>query len=287
MISNYLKWMPSKQYLKLKYFIRFKKRLDLKNPKTFNEKMQWLKLYDHKDIYTKMVDKYEAKKIIADTVGKKYIIPTLGVYDHFKDIDFTKLPKQFVIKCTHDSGGLVIVKNKNSFDKRSAEKKINKSLKNNYYYHSREWPYKNVKPRIIIEELMVNKNGDELVEYNFFCFNGVPKLVMTCHGDKRIKRYNNFYDINFNKLYFSCGYDYTDEIEKKPKQYEKMLEISGKISKDIPMLRVDFYLVDGKIKLGELTFFHWGGICDFDPKEWDRKLGDMLDLESVKKRKYR
>ena len=277
-------FLPDEVLMKKMFKLRIGQKLDLDNPKTFNEKLQWLKLNDRKDIYTTMVDKYEAKKYVADIIGEKYIIPTIGVYEKFEDINFDELPERFVIKCTHDSGGLVIVNNKNTMDYSKARKKIGRSLKRNFYFTSREWPYKNVKPRVIIEELLENKDGSEVVEYNFFCFNGVPKIVMTCHGDKRVKRYNDFYDIEFNKLDFGCGYEHTNGVEKPPKAYGEMIDLSKKLSRGFPFLRVDFYLVDGKIMMGELTLYHWSGYGKFSPEIWDKKLGDMLDLDLGKER---
>lgn len=277
--------MDDKKYLELIYKIRNGEKLNIDNPRTFNEKLQWLKVYDHKDIYSKMVDKYEAKLFLSDLIGNKYIVKTYGVFNSFDEIDFDKLPDQFVIKCTHDCGGLIICKDKKTLDLNLAKKKINKCLKKNYYYSTREWPYKNVKPRIIIEELLVNDDGTEPIEYNFFCFNGIPKIVLTCHGDKRVKRYNDFYDMSFNKLDLKCTYDNSDFIEKKPVLFEEMVKLSTIISKDLPHLRVDFYLCDGKLYIGELTFYHWSGFGKYSPKKWNYELGDMLDLSNVKKNK--
>ena len=278
MKSKMFNLLPDSIYLTIKYYYCFHQKLDLKNPKTFNEKLQWLKLYNRKDIYSKMVDKYESKELIAKKVGEKYIVKTYGIYNCFDDIDFNKLPNKFVLKCTHDSGGLVIVKDKKELNIDTVKKKIKDSLKTNYYKHGREWPYKNVKPRIIAEELLENKDGSELVEYNYFCFNGIPKIVMTCFGDKDKNRYNTFYDLDFNKLPFKCSYQSSDIIEEKPDSFDEMVELSKILSKDIPFLRVDFYLVNNKVKIGELTFFHWSGFGKFSPKEWDLKLGEMLEL---------
>ena len=275
--------VPDKLYLKMKYRLRTGNSLNLKNPKRYTEKSQWIKLYDRKKIYTKMVDKYESKEFIEKKVGKDYVVETYGIYENFEQIDFEKLPDKFVIKCTQDSGGLVICKSKKELDIESAKTKIEKSLKNNFYYLGREWPYKNVKPRIIIEELLENDDSSDLIEYNFFCFNGIPRIVMTCHGDKRIKRYNDFYDMKFNKLDIQCEYATSDKKETKPKQFEKMIEISKKLSKDTYSLRVDFYIVNDKIKLGELTFFHWAGFCKFTPDKWDYELGKMIKLPIEKK----
>ena len=275
--------VPDKLYLKMKYKLRTGNKLNIKNPKRYTEKSQWIKLYDRKDIYTKMVDKYESKEFIEKKVGKEYIVETYGIYDSFEQIDFEKLPDKFVMKCTHDSGGLVICNSKKDLNIQSAKNKIEKSLKNNFYYLGREWPYKNVKPRIIIEELLENNDSSDLIEYNFFCFNGIPKIVMTCHGDKRIKRYNDFYDMDFNKLDVQCEYATSDNKEKKPRQFEKMIELSKKLSENTYSLRVDFYIVNNKIKLGELTFFHWAGFCNFTPDKWDYEFGKMIKLPIEKK----
>lgn len=180
--------IPDRLYLKLKFRQKMGKWPDLDNPKTFNEKLQWLKLHDRKPIYSTMVDKYEAKRYIADIIGEEYIIPTLGVWDRFEDIDFDALPNQFVLKCTHDSGGLVIVCDKSSMNLDAARKKINRSMKRNYYWHGREWAYKNVKPRIIAEQYMEDGNPGEkperidagLTDYKVHCFNGKPKLILVC-----------------------------------------------------------------------------------------------------------
>lgn len=270
-----------KKYLKMRYKYKTGKKLDLVHPVLFNEKLQWLKLYDRNPLYSQMVDKYEAKKYISETVGDKYVIPTIGIYNSFDEIDFNKLPKRFVMKCTHNSGGVIICEDKTNFNIEEARKKINKLLKRDHYLGGREWPYKNVKPRIIIEELLKNNDKSEVIEYNFFCFNGMPKIVMTCHGDKRVKRYNDFYDMNFKKLNLKCNYDNSDIVDKKPSNYEEMKQISSKLSKNIPHLRVDLYLCNGKIYVGELTFFHWGGFGKFEPEEWNKKLGDMIDLPHV------
>lgn len=267
-----------KEYLKIRYKEQTGKKLNINNPVLYNEKLQWLKLYDRKPIYTDMVDKYEAKSFIKKTVGDRYVIKTIGIYDKFDDINFDSLPKKFVMKCTHNSGGVIICSDKSELDIDATRESINEFLKVNHYLRGREWPYKNVKPRIIIEELLENNDGSETIEYNFFCFDGKPKIVMTCHGDKRIKRYNDFYDIDFHKINLKCNYDNSDIIDKKPHNYDEMLKISRKLSQNIPHLRVDLYLCNNKIYVGELTFFHWSGFGKFTPGEWDKKLGDMIKL---------
>ena len=281
--SRYLKIVPDRLFLKLKYFYFFKRRLNFKTPQTFNEKINWLKLYDRNPKYTNLVDKYEVKKYVASKIGNKYVISTLDVYERFDDIDFNKLPKQFVIKCTHDSGGLVICKDKKKLDTEKARQKIEKSLKNNYYYHAREWPYKNVKPRIIVEEYKEDKKDGELRDYKFFCFNGEPKFMFVAtnrfgEGDT----YFDFFDMDYKHMPFTQGHPNAPVMPKKPKNFEKMQKLAKRLSEDIPFVRVDFYDVNGEIFFGELTFSHFSGMMPIVPDEWDYKLGDLIALEEIK-----
>lgn len=282
--KNFLKWIYDEKYLKLKYRLEINKSFDLNNPQTFNEKLQWLKLYDRKSEYTNMVDKYEAKKYVANIIGEEYIIPTLGVWEKFDDIDFNQLPNQFVLKCTHDSGGLVICKDKSKLNIEETKKKINKSLKRNYYYSGREWPYKNVKPRVIAEKYMVDESGEELKDYKFFCFNGEPKIILVC--SERFSSDNmceTWFDENWNFLDIIESGHRIDKKIKKPVNFSKMMEFSKKLSTNIPFIRVDFYEIDGRVYFGELTFFPAAGFEKFEPEEWDKKLGDMLELPKEKK----
>lgn len=270
--------LKDKTYLKLQYKNRMGKELSLEKPQTFNEKLQWLKLYDRNPEYTKMVDKYEAKKYVAYIIGEEYIIPTLGVYDRFEDINFEILPNQFVIKCTHDSGGLIICKDKTKLGIGEARKKINKSLKKNYYYSGREWPYKNVKHRIIVEKYMKEEN-EELKDYKFFCFNGKVKFFKI-DFDRFINHRANYYDINGKILPFGeeiCPPDFTRDIYL-PKNLKKMINLAERLSKNIKFLRVDFYEINNKIYFGELTFYPAAGFGRFIPDEYDKILGDMLKL---------
>lgn len=278
------KYIPDKIFLKYLYYKRMDKKIDLTCPQTFNEKLQWLKLYDRSPEYTKMVDKYEAKKYVADIIGEEYIIPTLGVWNKFEDIDFNQLPNQFVLKCTHDSGGLVICKDKAKLNIEDAKKKINKSLKRNYYYSGREWPYKNVKPRIIAERYMQNKNDEDLKDYKFFCFNGEPKIILVC--SERFSSSNmceTWFDENWNCLDIIEANHRINKKIKKPVNFSPMMEFSKKLSKNIPFIRVDFYEIDGKIYFGELTFFPAAGFEKFEPEKWNRRLGNMLELPREKK----
>lgn len=277
---GYFKWVPDEWYIKMCYRASFGKWPNLNRPVTFNEKINWLKLHERKPIYTKMVDKYEAKKYVAEIIGDEYIIPTLGVWDHFDDIDFEKLPNQFVLKCTHDSGGVVICQDKNTFDKLAARKIIEKSLKKEFYYVAREWPYKNVKPRIIAEQYMEDTSTKELRDYKIFTFNGIAKVlfvVTSRHIEGEEVRFD-FFDTNLKHLPFTHGRPCARKCPTIPSGFCEMKLLAEKLSKNIPHLRVDFYEVNGKVYFGELTFSDGGGFVPFKPEKWDNIFGEWLEL---------
>lgn len=277
------KLLPDRIFLQLKFKKRMGKKLNLKSPQTFNEKIQWLKLYDRKPIYSLMVDKYTAKQYVAEHIGNEYIIPTLGVWDKFDDIDFDALPNQFVLKCTHDSGGLVICRDKKSLDKQGAKEKIEHSLKKNYYWSGREWPYKNVKPRIIAEQYMEDSKTEELRDYKFFCFDGVARaLFIATERQKEGEEVKfDFYDMNFKHLDFRQGHPNAAACPAKPETFNEMRRIAEKLSEGIPHLRVDFYEVNGKAYFGELTFSHFSGMVPFNPEEWDTTFGGWIKLPEI------
>lgn len=271
--------ISDEQFLKKQWKTFFNTELNLKSPKTFNEKLQWLKINDRKEIYTKMVDKYEAKNYVADVIGKEYIIPTIGIYNKLSDIDLSKLPDKFVMKCTHDSGGLIICKDKKQLNFNKEKKKIAKRLKRNFYYSGREWPYKNVKPRIIVEKYLEDKKINELRDYKFFCFNGEPKIMYISDNSHRANQHCCFYDMQFNKLNIKRkDYKEFEQIVEKPHNFNKMIKFSKMLSKDIPHVRVDWYEVNGKLYFGELTFYTCSGFIPFETEEWDYKMGEMLEL---------
>ena len=265
-------------YLKLIWRHIMGYTLDLDNPKTFNEKLQWLKIHDRRPEYTQMVDKYEAKKYVSSVIGEEFIIPTLGIYNSVEDINFDALPDQFVLKCTHDSGGIVICKDKNKFDKKEAVKKLTKGLKQNFYYRYREWPYKNVRPRIIAEKYMEDESGWQLKDYKIFCFNGEPGFVEVDY-DRYVGHKLNVYDLNwqFIDFYMTSPNDVNVKIEK-PQQLDLMLNKARQLSKGIPFVRVDFYSINDKIYFGELTFHPGSGLIDFHPREYDKIVGEKLEL---------
>lgn len=270
--------MRDEEYLKLIYKLKLNKELNLDNPKTFNEKMQWLKLYDKNDLYTKLVDKYEVKEYVKKIIGEEYIIPTLGVWKSFDEINFDELPEQFVLKCTHDSGGVVICNNKKVFDLKKAKKKINRSLKKNYFYLWREWPYKEVEPRIIAEKYMIDSSGRELKDYKFFCFNGKAKIVLVCSN--RFKELEEtFLDENWNILPFKRPNHSINENVQKPLNFEKMKEYAEKLAEQRKFVRIDFYESNEKMYFGEITFYPASGLNGFEPEEYDEKLGKMIKLD--------
>lgn len=282
MNKNFFNWMSDEQYLKIKYRLIMKKKLDLEKPQTYNEKLQWLKLNDRKNGYTKMVDKYEAKKYVASVIGEQYIIPTLGVWEKFKDINFEILPKQFVLKPTHTSGDVFICKDKNNIDYKKLKKKVNKWLKRKYYFLHREWPYKNVKPRIIAETYIENKEEIGLKDYKFMCFNGKVKCSFVCTNRNSKQGLSvDFFDLNWEKMPFTRHYPNSGEHIDKPINYNQMLQLAEKLAKNIPFVRVDFYEVNRKIYFGELTFYPGAGFEEFSPEKYDRVLGEWLDLPEI------
>ncbi len=275
--------LPDSLYIRLRYFQRMKKFPNLKTPKTFNEKLQWLKLHDRKPEYTKMVDKYEVRAYIAEKIGEEYLIPLLGVWGSFDNIDFEKLPEQFVLKCTHDSGGLVICRDKNKLDIKAAREKINKAFETNYYWQGREWPYKNVRPRIVAEKYMEDKITSQergLTDYKIYCFEGKAKFAYVSEGLENHTTANiNFVTLDWKKAPFQrLDFKEFDRLPKRPRTFDKMVELAEKLAKGIHFLRVDFYEIDDRIYFGELTFFPGNGCVELKPAEWDRKLGEYISL---------
>lgn len=270
-----------KRFLQMKFRLEMGQKLDLENPKTFNEKLQWLKLYNRKPEYTTMVDKYAVKEYVASIIGREHIIPTLGVWNSVDEIDWDSLPNQFVLKTTHGGGGggVAICKDKATFDRAKARKILQKSLDGDIYWNYREWPYKDVPKRIIAEQFMSN-NGKDLEDYKIHCFNGEPKFILVCSN-----RYgkgamiDDFYTPEWELMDVRRpGHPKSEKASKAPEQLKQMLELSRILSKDIPFLRTDFYIIQGKIYFGELTFFPASGMSKFEPQGWDYKIGEWLEL---------
>lgn len=272
--------IPDRLYLHIKYYCRVGKRLHLKNPRTFNEKLQWLKLYGRRPIDTTLSDKYAVKEYIAKTIGPQYVIPLLGVWDRFDDIDFDKLPNQFVLKCTHDSGGIVICRDKSRLDIEAARQKLTRGLSHNFYVYSREKAYRDIPRRIIAEEYREDSKTGELRDYKFFCFDGVPKALFIA-SDRQVEGEEtkfDFFDMDYNHLPFTNGHPNAKVPPEKPVCFEEMKVLAAKLSKGIPHVRVDFYEVDGQVYFGEMTYSHWGGMTPFVPEKWDYIFGSWITL---------
>lgn len=277
--AGFYNHMSNEEYLSRKYQLYFGQKLDLQNPQTFNEKLQWLKLYNRKPEYTVMVDKYKVREYIAQELGEEYLIPLLGVWDNPDEIDFDALPNQFVLKCNHNSGlGMCICKDKSELDISKVKVELRKGLKQDYYLTGREWPYKDVPRKIIAEKYMEDVSGD-LKDYKFYCFNGEMKFVMI-NSDRNTSRPTraDYFDRDFNWLDFTWGYSHAEVHPKKPEQFEKMVAIVEKLAKGLPHIRVDLYDCNGKIYFGELTFFDGSGFDKIEPLEWDYKIGKLLKL---------
>lgn len=275
-MSKHIK--DDRKFIKWEYYSGMGRFPNLENPRTYNEKLQWLKLNDIHPEYTDLVDKVEAKKIVAKIIGEEHIIKTLGVWDKFEDINFDTLPDSFVLKTSHDSGGVAVCHDKSPETIKAAKKKIEKSMRNNYYLEHREYPYKNIKPRILAEELMVDESGTELKDYKFFCFDGKPKMLLIVSGRGKDQR-QDFYDMDFNLLPVQRKEHPNSGIRReKPMNFNEMKQMAIKLSKGIPHIRVDLYSINTKIYFGELTFFSGSGNIPFEPEEWDYKIGEWLKL---------
>lgn len=278
MIQRHPRIMSDKFYLSVLWKMKMGYELDWDNPKTFNEKLQWLKLYDRKPEYTTMVDKYRVKQWVSDRIGEQYVIPTLAVYDSVDEIDLDKLPNQFVLKCNHDSGSVVICRNKSTFDLGAAKEKLGEALKKNFYWEAREWPYKNVRPCILAEQYLYDKADHGLIDYKFFCFSGVVDCVMMCI-DRQIKQPKfYFFDHNWSlkRLNIRGKEAPVDFTLPKPKHLDKMFELASQLSTSIPFVRIDFYDTDSTVLFGEMTFFPEGGFDKNILPEADLELGSLI-----------
>src|SRR5699024_3177599 len=266
-------------YIKMLFRFRAGYKLDFKNPQTFNEKLQWLKVYYRNPLLTQLVDKYEVKGYVKSLIGEKYIIPTLGVWDSFDEINFDQVTNKFVLKTTHDQGGVVICTDKATFNYKKAEAKLKKHLKRNFFLKYREWPYKKVKPRIIAEAFIGNGEDLDLKDYKFYCFNGKAKILFIASGRSSEQTKFDFYDIDFNHLNIQRPNTINSkEGNEIPKGYSTMVVLAEKLSGNLPHVRIDFYNMNGIIYFGEFTFFTGSGMKPFYPKKWDQILGTYIEL---------
>jgi len=279
MLSTIKKLIPDEIYIKLQYRYHLGEKLNLSSPRKFNEKIQWLKLYDRKPEYISYVDKYLVREYIRNKIGERYLIPLIGVYDNVDEIDWVNLPNSFVLKCTHGSSSNIICPEKSKLDIKEANKKLKRWLKKNWYWYGREWPYKYVRPRIICEKYMVDESGIELKDYKIFCFNGEPKLIQVDFG-RFSNHQRNIYDTNWNYINASIKYPTNpNKIIEKPKKLDEMLSIAKILSEGIPHIRVDLYSINELIYFGELTLYHGSGYEKIVPDTLNIIMGDWLELK--------
>ena len=273
--------VPDPLYLRVGYFLRMGRPLRMNPPRTFNEKLQWLKLHDRNPLYTRLVDKYEMRGYVRERLGDEFLIPLAGgPWNSFDEIDFDALPERFVLKCTHDSGSVWVVRDRAAFDTSAVKGQIERALSRNYYWRGREWPYKNVRPRIVAEEY-VELDSPDCAEYKLFCYGGRVSWVMVCRGrahDPQGGRTNDGFDADFHPLPVSFTNPRSQTPLVKPAEWGELKRVAEALADGMPQVRVDTYLAAGKIYVGEMTFYHDGGFCRFDPPEWDAKFGEGLDI---------
>ena len=280
-----LNWMPDKMYLKLCYRAKFHKRLNLKAPQTYNEKIQCMKLFDRNPLYCTLVDKVAVRAYVAEKVGEEYLIPLVGgPWDDPAEIDFDALPAQFVLKCNHGSGTNIICKDKAKLDVEETRKKLAKWLKKSWFWYGREWPYQNLKPQIYAESYMEDTKDQELRDYKIFCFQGKPEymLVVTDRQNKEKKTGFDYFDVQFQHCPFSWVKPNAQICPEKPNGFQQMLDLAAQLTVGIENVRVDLYSVNGRIYFGEFTLFHASGFAPFYPEEWDQKFGEMLRISAIK-----
>ena len=265
--------------------------LNLDNPQSYCEKLNWIKLYDRNPQYTLMADKYQVKKFVAEKIGSKYVIPTLAVYKSVDEIDLDKLPDQFVLKCNHDSGSTIVCTDKSKFDLEQAKEKLKKALSIQYFYFSQEWPYKNIPRRIIAEQYIepelqydesgnVIKDSEDLWTYKFICTNGIPRIMYITVKNGEV--WENYYDMEYKPLEISTVFRQSTIPTPKPECWEELKQIAARLTEGIPHVRCDLYVIRGQIYFSEFTFFNWGGWMPFKPEKWNKIIGDWIELPAKK-----
>lgn len=272
------KLIPDKVYLKHRYRRLMGKNLNLDPPVTYNEKLNWMKLNDRDPLYTRLADKLTAREYVRERIGEEYLVPLLGVWDRPEDIDFDMLPNQFVLKCTHDSGSYIVCKDKNAFDKKRAVAGLKQCQKTNFFYFSREWAYKNIRPRIIAEKYLEDINDRETRDYKFFLFDGIPRFfyIATDRGIGQTKF--DYFDMEFHHLDVRQHYPNSEKSLAKPQNFAQMIEMSQKLAAGLRHVRVDFYDVNGRVYFSEFTFYNNGGVTPYDPETWDYSFGKWLRI---------
>lgn len=274
---GYLNCLSDKVYCSLVMYSRTGKFPNYKHPVGFNEKMQWLKLYNRKPELTRLVDKVSAKEIVSSVIGSDFVIPVLNIWNSAEEIVLSDLPDQFVLKCNHD-GGVIICRDKKAFDLESAVTELSKRIKTNYYNHAREWPYKNIKPVVFAKPYVQDGNNDNLPVYKFMCFDGTPRIIQTIQNDKTSNETIDYFDLDWNLLDLRQNYENSSKPFERPKHLDQMIEIAKKLCDGYPFIRIDLYQVNDSVKFSEFTLFSDAGFEKFRPDSWDKKLGDWITL---------
>lgn len=275
--SLILNHLPTRLYIRLQYFKNYKKWLRIKHPTTYAEKLAYMKVYQHDDRLSILVDKYRVRQYIADKIGEEYLVPLLGVYTTTDEIPWESLPESYVLKCNHDSGSTVIHASNKGFDRTHAIEVLSQHLKGNLYYYAREYPYRSVPPLILCEQYLNDGVGLTPNDYKIMCFNGEPRYIIV-DQNRFVDHHRDVYDPDWNKLDFCTDHPQTDVVLDKPLELEKMLSLARELSRDFKHVRVDFYIVNEHVYFGELTFCPWGGVISFRPEKWNRILGDLIEL---------
>ena len=272
------KYFSDETYIRLKYKLMFGKEINLNNPRTFNEKLNWLKLNYRNPMMTVMADKYWAKQWVAKKIGQQYVVPCYGHWETVEKIEFDKLPERCFLKSNQDSGGGMLIDKSKGIDMNAVRERFSSKAiqKKNWYWSSREWGYKHIEPCILAEEYLDEGTGHELHDYKFWCFNGQPIYMYVTNKGKVVKE--NFYDMDFNPVNINHGFERTVPEYQKPGNFEKMKELATAMSEGIPFVRIDFFNVNEHLYFGECTFYDWAGFKPFEEEEWDGKLGELLDL---------
>lgn len=285
-VINYIKTngkfnnLSTREVIELKYKRKMGYKLNLSNPITFNEKLQWLKLNWKDERATICADKYLVRDFVAQRIGSEYLSKLIAVYDSVEEIDFDYLPEQFVLKGTHGSGFNIICREKSNVNWNEKKIEMNRWLNTNYYWNNREPVYKDIQPRIIAEELLHQKDSDELRDYRFFCFHGEPKFIAVDFSiTDKSKTRRNIYNLDWNLLDVEISYPRELQVNlQKPEKLDEMIELSRKLAEGFPHARVDFYYIDDKIIFGEITFFHQNGMAEIKPSKFDEAMGSWINL---------
>ena len=284
-ILQYCHFLSDEKYVKLQYYLIMGKKINLTSPITLSEKLNWLKLYYHNPKLHLYVDKYEVGRYVERAIGKDYVIPCIGLWDDVEDIDFESLPNQFVLKCTHDSGSVIICRDKSTLDIDLCKRNLKRGQLCDYYLGKREWAYKGVKARIIAEPLISSLGNPDSVEYKITVYNGKVKFITVCTGiahDSLEVRTNDHFTPEWERLPFYAYYKPSGRDIMKPPFMDKMVQLTEKLAEDLPQVRVDWFVHEGKIYFGEVTFYTWAGYLKFIPEEWDERLGAWLELPTQK-----